>query len=104
MRLRLAPDGTTALMEGPGEPDADDISGVVAVMPAAFPRGLVKVGQSWTREMPLPSHEGLGGRSTGTRRTVVIPARHKCASACALASSAAERTNEARGTSWRCAR
>lgn len=65
MRLRLAPDGTTALLEGPGEPDADDISGVVAVMPAAFPRGLVKVGQSWTREMPLPSHEGLGGRSTG---------------------------------------
>lgn len=65
IRLRLAPDGTTALLEGPQEPDADDVSNVVSVMPAAFPHGLVRVGQSWTREMPLPSRDGVGGRSSG---------------------------------------
>lgn len=65
IRLRLAPDGSTALLEGPREPDADDVSDIVSVMPAAFPHGVVHVGQSWTREMPLPSHDDLGGRAGG---------------------------------------
>lgn len=65
IRLRLAPDGTAALLEGPGEPDADDVSRIIAIMPAAFPRGAVRVGDSWTREMPLPSRAGPGGRPSG---------------------------------------
>lgn len=65
VRLRLAPDGTTALLRDDAGLAGEDVSQIVSVMPAAFPRGVVHVGESWTREMPLPSRGGLGGRPSG---------------------------------------
>lgn len=59
MLLRISPDGTVALVDDAGEalPGASD---AVALMPAAFPKGPVAVGYTWSREMPLPA----GGRLT----------------------------------------
>lgn len=65
IRLHLAPDGTAALLGGDRAVAGEDVSQVVAVMPAAFPKGVVHVGESWTREMPLPSRGGMGGRPSG---------------------------------------
>lgn len=57
MMLRISPDGTVALVDDNGEavPGASD---AVSLMPAAFPKGPIPVGYTWTREMPLPA----GGR------------------------------------------
>src|ERR671930_658567 len=54
VRLRIAPDGSVALAESDARGARRDMSEIMAVMPAAFPRGPVDVGYSWTREMPLP--------------------------------------------------
>lgn len=57
MFLRISPDGTVALVDANG----DDMSGgsdAVSLMPAAFPKGPIAVGHTWSRDMPLPA----GGR------------------------------------------
>lgn len=57
MLLRIAPDGTVALVDANG----DDLSAgadAVSLMPAAFPKGPISVGYTWSRDMPLPA----GGR------------------------------------------
>ncbi|MEK7401521.1 MAG: hypothetical protein AABZ80_04075 [Gemmatimonadota bacterium] len=59
MRLRLWPDGTVTLNDGAGSVPRD-VSDLVSVMPASFPSKPVAVGESWVREMPVPSGESLG--------------------------------------------
>jgi len=58
MSLRIAPDGTVSLDSTAGA--SRDVAEAVSMMPAAFPRGPVEVGYSWSRDMPLPG----GGRIT----------------------------------------
>jgi hypothetical protein len=57
MMLRISPDGTVALVDANGD-DASGASDAVALMPAAFPKGPIAVGYTWSRDMPLPA----GGR------------------------------------------
>lgn len=59
MRLRLSPDGTVAVAAE--ERDVPrEVSDLVSVMPASFPRGLVAVGDTWLREMPIPPSASFG--------------------------------------------
>ncbi|MEX2153216.1 MAG: hypothetical protein WD825_07745 [Gemmatimonadaceae bacterium] len=59
MRLRLSPDGTVGVADQqPNVPK--EVSELVAVMPASFPRGSVAVGDTWLREMPIPPSATFG--------------------------------------------
>jgi hypothetical protein len=58
MRLRVAPDGTASVADERGGMPRE-MSEVVSLMPAAFPRAAVNVGDSWMREMPLPGASRL---------------------------------------------
>jgi hypothetical protein len=42
-----------------------DVAQVVSLMPAAFPKGPISVGESWVREMPLPTSSQLGAQLSG---------------------------------------
>jgi hypothetical protein len=42
-----------------------EVAQVVSLMPAAFPKGPIKVGESWIREMPLPVGSQLGAQLSG---------------------------------------
>ena len=55
--LRISPDGTVSLVDTTANVSRD-LAEAVSLMPAAFPRGPVEVGYTWSREMPLPG----GGR------------------------------------------
>ena len=57
MMLRISPDGTVALVDANGD-DLATGSDAVSLMPAAFPKGPIAVGHTWSRDMPLPA----GGR------------------------------------------
>jgi hypothetical protein len=59
MRLRLWPDGTVTLNDG-AESVPREVSDLIAVMPASFPSKAVSVGESWMREMPVPTGDLLG--------------------------------------------
>lgn len=59
MTLRISPDGTVSLADDSAAASRE-VAEVISLMPAAFPRGPVEVGYSWSRDMPLPS----GGRVT----------------------------------------
>lgn len=59
MRLRLWPDGTVTLNDGAASVPRE-VSDLVSVMPASFPSKPVAVGESWLREMPVPSGETFG--------------------------------------------
>ena len=62
--FRVAPDGTVGMVESnDGAPR--EIAQVVSLMPAAFPKGPIKVGESWIREMPLPVGSQLGAQLSG---------------------------------------
>jgi hypothetical protein len=63
VRFHVAPDGTVGMSETGGV--SRDIAQVVSVMPAAFPKGPIKVGETWTREMPLPTGSQLGAQVSG---------------------------------------
>ena len=57
-RFRVTPDGTVGMVD---DGDATrEVAQVVSLMPATFPKGAIKVGESWIREMPLPA--GLAAR------------------------------------------
>jgi len=58
VQLRISPDGTIALAEAPPS-GPSQLSDLVSLMPASFPRGPVDVGYSWGREMPLPGADKL---------------------------------------------
>lgn len=64
--LQLASDGSVeSASDGGGRPVSRDLADAMAAMPAAFPRRPVRVGEEWSREMPLPSGSPLGSRGTG---------------------------------------
>jgi hypothetical protein len=64
VRFRVSPDGTVGMNEsGDGAPR--EIAQVVSLMPAAFPKGSISVGESWIREMPLPSGAQFGAQLSG---------------------------------------
>ncbi|HYD54586.1 MAG TPA: DUF6263 family protein [Gemmatimonadaceae bacterium] len=55
LRLRVAPDGTAAVL---GDAEGD-LSAMVAAMPAALPPKPVAVGEKWERSMPVPATNPL---------------------------------------------
>jgi hypothetical protein len=59
MRLRLWPDGSVTLNDGKASVPRE-VSELVSVMPASFPSRPVDVGETWIREMPIPSGTALG--------------------------------------------
>lgn len=59
MRLRMAPDGTVGVAE-PQMNVPREVSELVAIMPASFPKGSVAVGDTWLREMPIPPSTSMG--------------------------------------------
>jgi hypothetical protein len=63
VRFRVAPDGTVGMNETDGV--SRDVAQVVSLMPAAFPKGPIAVGESWAREMSLPGGSQLGAQFTG---------------------------------------
>jgi len=65
VQLRISPDGSVALAE-PSASAPRELSDIVSLMPAAFPRGPIEVGRTWAREMALPSGgKVVPGAATG---------------------------------------
>lgn len=64
VRFKVFPDGTVGLAGSAGKPSRD-VAEVVSLMPAAFPRAPIKVGESWMRDMPLPAGNQLGAQISG---------------------------------------
>jgi hypothetical protein len=66
IRLQLAIDGSVEnASDAGGRPVARELADAMAGMPAIFPRHAVRVGEEWTREMPLPASGPLGARGLG---------------------------------------
>lgn len=64
--LQLALDGSVEnARDASGRPVSRDLAEAMSAMPAVFPRYPVRVGDSWKREMPLPSNGPLGARGLG---------------------------------------
>ena len=64
--LQLAMDGSVEnARDGSGRAVPRDFADAMSAMPAVFPRSPVRVGDQWTREMPLPSSGPLGARGMG---------------------------------------
>ena len=59
MRVRLNRDGTVAIADGEAQV-SKDVSDLLSIMPASFPRGSVAVGDTWLREMPIPPSASMG--------------------------------------------
>lgn len=62
-RFRVLSDGTVGMADA--EKASRDVAQVVSLMPAAFPKAPIKVGESWIREMPLPASQQLGAQLSG---------------------------------------
>jgi hypothetical protein len=67
VRFRVSPDGTVG-MEGSSDPGTREVEQVVSLMPAAFPKNAIHVGDTWSREMPLPTGTQLGAELSGRLR------------------------------------
>jgi hypothetical protein len=63
-RFRVSPDGGMNVVTD-GDKGEAEVSQVVSLMPATFPKGAIKVGESWIREMPLPAGMQLGAPVSG---------------------------------------
>ncbi|HKG92259.1 MAG TPA: hypothetical protein VKA84_10225 [Gemmatimonadaceae bacterium] len=71
MRLRIAPDGHSEVVEGgaEGAEKAEELRAVLAQMPAMLPRSAIQVGDTWMHILPLPAPApGSGGLRGGTIR------------------------------------
>ncbi len=69
--LHLASDGSVARAEDArGGKVSRDAAAAMSAMPAVFPRDPVRIGDKWTREMPLPSGGPLGSRGRAHVRSV----------------------------------
>jgi hypothetical protein len=64
VRFRVSPDGIVGMTDE-GDPASREVAQVVSLMPAAFPRGVIRIGESWIREMPLPTGTQLGAQLSG---------------------------------------
>jgi hypothetical protein len=66
MILRLGADGTVeSARDARGVPLPRDVADAMSAMPAVFPGRPVAVGETWTRELPLPTGGTLGARGAG---------------------------------------
>ena len=72
VRFRVSPDGTVGMVDDDGA--TREVAQVVSLMPAAFPKGAIRVGESWIREMPLPAGLQLGAQLSG-KLHVDVPLR-----------------------------
>ena len=64
--LRLALDGTVeSAADGHGVGVSRAVADAMAAMPGVFPHRALEVGESWTREMPLPAGGPLGAKGAG---------------------------------------
>jgi len=63
VRFRVSPDGTVGMSETEGV--SRDVAQVVSLMPAAFPKTAIGVGDTWVREMILPSASALATQLSG---------------------------------------
>jgi len=63
-RFRVSPDGSMSVVTD-GANGQTEVSQVVSLMPATFPKSPIKVGESWIREMPLPAGMQLGAPVSG---------------------------------------
>ncbi len=68
VRFRVTPEGLLA-MEAAGTPR--EVTHLVSLMPATFPKGPIKVGETWMREMPLPSGTEFGAQLSGMLRVTL---------------------------------
>lgn len=69
--LRLATDGSVeSARDARGFPVSHEMAEAFAAMPAVFPRRAVRVGEQWTREMPLPAGGPLGARGSAQVRAL----------------------------------
>jgi hypothetical protein len=59
MRLRLLPNGTVTLADESGNVPKE-VADLISVMPASFPKEPVAVGDTWSREMPIPAGTRMG--------------------------------------------
>jgi hypothetical protein len=59
MRLKLSPDGTVGVADQQAHVSRE-VTDLVSVMPASFPKGSVAVGDTWMREMPIPPSASMG--------------------------------------------
>jgi hypothetical protein len=59
MRLRLNRDGTVAVADAQARL-SKDVTDLISIMPASFPKGSVAVGDTWLREMPIPPSASMG--------------------------------------------
>jgi len=66
VRFHVAPDGAVTMSGDDKAPR--EVAEAVAVMPAAFPKAAVSVGESWIREMVLPGGSQLGTPLSGKLR------------------------------------
>lgn len=69
VRFRVTPEGLLAMEAAAGAPR--EVAHVVSLMPATFPKGPIKVGDSWMREMPLPAGTQLGAQLSGMLRVTL---------------------------------
>jgi hypothetical protein len=67
VHFRVSPDGTVG-MDGSADPATREVEQVVSLMPAAFPKAAIHVGDTWSREMPLPTGTQFGAELTGRLR------------------------------------
>jgi hypothetical protein len=63
VRFRVTPEGLLAMEPSAGAPR--EVAHVISLMPATFPKGPIKVGETWTRDMPVPSGTQLGAQLSG---------------------------------------
>jgi hypothetical protein len=64
VRFRVAPDGSVGMNET-ADGASRDVAQVVSLMPAAFPKAAISVGESWIREMALPASQQFGSQLSG---------------------------------------
>jgi hypothetical protein len=62
VRLRVMPDGSATVFEGLAQLDPE-LRDILGAMPAVMPAVTVAVGESWTRDLPLPA-DGAHGAAT----------------------------------------
>jgi hypothetical protein len=68
IRLQIARDGSSEIVEGMTLLDPD-LRAVLSLMPAVLPTRVVTVGESWTRNLPIPADGNPSTASPGTVTT-----------------------------------